>query len=175
MLHALGGTYETPKCVQGRYYYHPYRNHYDAGGEDVLLWDDLVKKGYAVKGVSQYMVTPLGLDVLELLTGVKIYSDDYNGADAKRSVLRYLMEQTVSCGGFLLPQTIGGVARALHLSQNVARDAMRLLSESGWIERRNGAGYSAGGWSLTSFAMCSEEYGKAVSRYEACPQVVAGI
>ncbi len=68
MYHAVGLDHNRPK----RGVYRLPRNYYDAGGNDVLVWNNLVAKGLAryVEGV--YMVSETGLKLIEKLILAKI-------------------------------------------------------------------------------------------------------
>lgn len=48
--HCIGLDYKSPYKRNGRYFYRPYRNYYDAGGNDVEIWDVMVGAGYAEAG-----------------------------------------------------------------------------------------------------------------------------
>ena len=51
----------------------PYRNFYDAGERDIPGWDDLVRRGLAVKKSDHlYAVSQDGAEFLSQLTGVRL-------------------------------------------------------------------------------------------------------
>lgn len=53
----------------GKCYYKAYRNHYDAGGEDIPIWEALVDLGYAQKN-RMYHMTDKGFEWFRVQTGV---------------------------------------------------------------------------------------------------------
>lgn len=136
MLHAIGADHKRVRMYQGRMIYHAYRNYYDAGGADVAAWDDLVSKGYAQR-LTCYGVTPLGLDLLELLTGRSTIYDDFdNYADCRLAVLTQFLSADVYCGyGCWMPTSAATVAKALHIPLALVREACRNLASEGYIEK----------------------------------------
>lgn len=136
MLHAIGADHKKPRNYMGRQIYHAYRNYYDAGGKDVDEWSDLVKKRYAEKHTF-FHVTPLGLDLLELLTGRSTIYDDYdNYADCRTIVLTQFLGADVYCGyGCWFPTSARTVSKALHIPYDLTREACRNLVEEGYLVR----------------------------------------
>ena len=80
--HCIGLDYKKPYKRHGRYFYRPYRYYYDAGGNDVEIWDAMVSAGYAVAGKRDryggriYWLTRDGLDWLGQKLGIKIYDEE---------------------------------------------------------------------------------------------------
>ena len=80
--HCIGLDYKKPYKRHGRYFYRPYRNYYDAGGEDVGLWDMMVEAGYAKAGKKDryggrmYWLTREGLDWLGEKLGIQIWNEE---------------------------------------------------------------------------------------------------
>lgn len=48
--HCIGLDHKKPYKRHGRHFYRPYRNYYDAGGNDVEVWGTMVAAGYAEEG-----------------------------------------------------------------------------------------------------------------------------
>lgn len=77
--HCIGLGYKKPYKRNGRYFYRPYRNYYDAGGNDVEIWDVMVGTGYAEAGKEDryggrmYWLTREGLAWLGNILGIYIY------------------------------------------------------------------------------------------------------
>lgn len=53
----------------GKLYYKAYRNHYDPGGDDVPIWEALLKFGYAYKN-KMYHVSEEGFEWYRKQSGV---------------------------------------------------------------------------------------------------------
>jgi len=134
MLHAIGADHRKARNYKGRLFYQAYRNYYDAGGNDVEQWDDLVSKGLADKN-GCYCVSPHGLTVLEHMTGRSVIYDDYaNYADCRNAVLTEFLKDSVYCGhGCWLPTPATTIAKRLHIPLALAREACRNLADEGYI------------------------------------------
>lgn len=80
--HCIGLDHKKPYKRHGRYFYRPYRNHYDAGGKDVEIWDMMVSAGYAEAGRKDryggrmYWLTRAGLDWLGEKLGIHIWDEE---------------------------------------------------------------------------------------------------
>lgn len=73
--HCIGlNSYGKPYKRHGKLWYKPYRNHYDAGGDDIGIWDALVEIGHAYKN-SMYHLTPEGFRWLGRILNMKIYEE----------------------------------------------------------------------------------------------------
>ena len=58
-IHCIGLDYAKPYTRHGKKFYEPYRNHYDAGGKDIEIWDALTTIGHAYKN-QMYHLTDEG-------------------------------------------------------------------------------------------------------------------
>lgn len=67
----LAGNYSKVYLRHERKFYKAYRNHYDAGGNDIAIWDALVKIGYAYKNMM-YHLTPAGFRWLSRVLDITI-------------------------------------------------------------------------------------------------------
>ena len=137
MQHALGMDHRNTYKRAGREWYRPYRNYYDAGGNDPE-WEDLVKKGIAEKrdgrnGGTWYWVSKTGLEVLSALLNIYIFSDNSDcAADAKNDIIEILIEHACYSGyGCWLPLGAENIAVRARLPKPVAREALRILCEDG--------------------------------------------
>lgn len=146
MLHAIGADNKKPRMYLGRQIYHAYRNYYDAGGEDIEAWKDLVSKRYAEKHTF-YHVTPQGLDILELLTGRSTIYDAYeNYGDCRTIVLTQFLGADVYCGyGCWLPTSARTVSEALHIPYALVRETCRRLVEEGYLIKGHDGGMDEDG------------------------------
>lgn len=142
MLHALG--YDQARHGEriyfraGQKYFRPYRNYYDAGGNDVIAWNDLVDKGIAEKsGSGYYHVTNKGLDCLSALIRTYIYSDNSDCvADAKNDVIDILIADACYCGyGCWIPTATKDIARRARLPLQLTKETLKYLSEKGYVAR----------------------------------------
>lgn len=159
MLHALGADNKTYKTYRGQRYYHAYRNFYDAGGDDIAEWEDLVEKGYAKKN-SFYHVTVEGIRILEYLTQCRIWGAYSCVADCKNDVLVSIMEDDVYCGhGSRLPTSSSDLSWRLAIPRKLVLETLRKLSEDGLVAKGyygeaddEGFVHCMHGWYLTNFA-----------------------
>ena len=80
--HCIGLDNKKPYKRHGRYFYKPYRNYYDAGGENVVVWTRLWEQGYAAKGKKDryggcvFWLTRKGLDWLGEKLGIHIHDEE---------------------------------------------------------------------------------------------------
>lgn len=135
MLHALGADYRPYRTHGKSRYYHAYRNHYDAGGEDIELWEDLVAKGYAVKRTF-YHVSVKGIHVLEYLTQCRIWDAYKNAADCRYAVLTEMMKADVYCGfGCWLPTSSQELSDRLAIRRRLILETLKELAEDGLVRK----------------------------------------
>jgi hypothetical protein len=79
--HAVGLDYKKPYKRNGKLFYRPYRNYYDAGIEDCEIWDLMVDVGYAKRsrkdryGGRMYWLTSKGLAWLGEKLKIEIYDE----------------------------------------------------------------------------------------------------
>lgn len=59
----------------GKCFYKAYRNHYDAGDEDIPIWEALKELGYAYKN-KMYHMSPKGIEWYKLQTGIIVKFED---------------------------------------------------------------------------------------------------
>lgn len=72
MKHAVGFDMGKVRGTKHRKM-EPYRNFYDAGERDIPGWDDLVRRGLAIKRSSgYYSVSKDGAEFIRLVTGVEL-------------------------------------------------------------------------------------------------------
>jgi len=138
MLHALGLDYESPKKRNGKYFCYPYRNHYDAGGNDNDVWGFLKEKGLADTGSSgMYYVTNAGLGVLSRITGIQIWSPHARyEADVYFAVRRAFIDADVYVGyGCWLPMSMPQIAEVTRIPHHKVRKAIHKLVEEGYLKR----------------------------------------
>lgn len=135
MLHALGADHRPFRTYRGQKSYHAFRNYYDAGGDDVAAWDDLVEKGYAGKR-RVYFVTVRGIRVLEYLTHCRIWDDYENTADCRYPVLEELMKDAVSCGyGCWLPTSSRELSLRLAIPRQLILETLKELAVDGLVKK----------------------------------------
>lgn len=159
MLHALGADNKAYRTYEKSKYYHAYRNYYDAGGEDVSEWNDLVKKGYAEKH-SFYHVTVNGIRVLEFLTQCRIWNNYHCVAECRYSVLVEMMKDSVFCGyECWLPTSSQELSLRLAIPKKLILETLRKLSDEGLVIKghygdmdTDGIIYCKHGWFLTEYA-----------------------
>jgi hypothetical protein len=146
MIHAIGADNKSPRAYNGRQIYHAYRNYYDAGGNEVQEWEDLVQKRYATKNTF-FHVSPDGLTLLELLTGRSTIYDNYkNYADCRTVVLTQFLGADVYCGyGCWYPTSAATVAKALHIPVSLVRETCRKLVEEGYLVKGHEGGMDEDG------------------------------
>lgn len=157
MLHALGADNRPYRERLGRKSYHAYRNHFDAGGADIEVWNGLVKKELAWRGSHFYHVTVRGIHLLEVLTLCRIYDARVNVADCKTAVLKQMIEHDVFCGyGCWNPVSARQIACELAIPIDLARKTLRALADDGWVFKDHYGGiddegfpYCIHGWSCT--------------------------
>lgn len=178
MLHAIGADSTKARKYKGKYYYYAYRNGFDAGGNDISKWDELVSIHLAEKN-RVYHVTRLGINVLEVLTNSRIYLVDCV-ADAKSKVLSYLIANDCYCGyGCWIPVPIKAIANNLHATERVVRETLRVLADDGLVVKTyygecddEGFPHCWHGWGLTDKARQLDEYKQAWE--EECRKVERG-
>ena len=142
MEHCVGLDYKKArKNRNGEYYYKPYRNYYDAGGNDIEIWEDLKKLGMANKG-STYHLTSKGLDALSQITGIIIYSANADClADAKREVLRAFIDQDVAiCYGCWFPTSTKHISSLTRIPLQMVRRCVKKLVEEGLLVKGHEGG-----------------------------------
>lgn len=144
MEHCIGLDYKRPYMRNGKYFYDPYRNNYDAGPGDEAMWDALVEKQLARKELT-YHLTIEGILLLRWQTGIYIY----NPSERKqllREVKAYFIYRGVDCGyGCWYPVTKREVKEACHLTMQKADWAIKKLLEEGWITPCKDAGKTSEG------------------------------
>lgn len=132
MLHALGADNRPYRAYKGRKYYHSYRNYYDAGGDDMDVWKDLVNKGYADHKGHFFHVSVRGIRVLEYLTRCRIWDDYQNVADCWYAVMVELMKDAVFCGyGCWLPSSSNDLSIRLAIPQKLVLETLHHLEKIG--------------------------------------------
>ena len=167
MLHAIGADSTKARKYRDKYYYHAYRNGYDAGGDDVQEWEKLVKLGIASKN-RVYHVTISGINLLEVLTNSVIYLCDCVG-DAKSKVLTTLIQDACYCGyGCWNPTPIKNIARRIHAPEKVVRECLAILESEELVKKTYNGGcddegypYCYHGWVLAKKAYELDEYKQA--------------
>lgn len=165
MLHAIGADSKKAREYLGHLTYHAYRNYYDAGGHDKVLWDDLVGKGYADKRTF-YHVTTNGLRLLEEMTDSTIYDNYQCVGDCKTRMLESFMKYDVACcHGSWFPVSAKQVAYNLKMPLQLARDTAKHLEENGYIVKsyyggmdEEGYPYCIHGYYLTDKARQMERW-----------------
>ena len=131
MLHAIGADHKEFRTYNKKRYYHAYRNHYDAGGNDIKQWDDLVAKGYAELH-RMYNVSVKGIHLLEYLTQCRIWGDYQNTADCRYDVMVALMQDDVYCGyGCWMPSSSKDLSLRLAIPRKLVLDTLNELAEEG--------------------------------------------
>lgn len=166
MLHALGADSKPYRKYLDRKYYHAYRNYYDAGGEDVELWNDLESKGLA-DHERFYHVTVKGIRLLEFLTQCRIYDNYQNVADARTNVLKAMIRRDVFCGyGCWFPTPAWAISLDVAIPEKLALDTLKQLCEEGYVYKghygemdEDGYVHCSHGWYCTSKCKDLEIYG----------------
>lgn len=146
MIHAIGLDYAKAKTYKGKKYYYPYRNYYDAGGDDVFCWEELCARGLAErKGV--YKLTLQGLEALSKVTGIIIYNPMARyGADAMKEVFRfYCKKDNEVCYGCWFPVSAVSAAAQLRMPLSKVRKAIKDLVGIGYLIRSHSGGQYDGG------------------------------
>ena len=84
MVHCIGLDQKNPYKRHGKLFYKPYRNYFATGPncDNVDIWLDLEKRGYAYHGFGNYRWTyslnDWGIDALRMHLGITIYRElDY--------------------------------------------------------------------------------------------------
>lgn len=132
MLHALGADNKEYRIYKGNKIYHSYRNYYDAGGDDIEVWNDIVTKRYADHKGHFYHVTVRGIRVLEYLTRCRIWDDYQNVADCWYAVMVELMKDNVFCGyGCWLPSSSNDLSLRLAIPQKLVLETLHHLEKIG--------------------------------------------
>ena len=178
MLHAIGADSRKARRYKQKYFYHAYRNGFDADGDDVAEWDELVKMHLAIKKRT-YHVTLAGINVLEVLTNSTIYLVDCVG-DAKPKVLTYLIKNACYCGyGCWIPVPIWVIADRVHAPKRVVRETLQELVNDGLVVKTyygecddEGFPHCWHGWGLTDKARELDEYKQAWE--EECRKIERG-
>lgn len=168
MQHALGLDYKKPYKRNDQYFYKPYRNSYDAVGEDATEWDNLVEKGFATKG-RVYHVSLSGITILSDALQTYIYSDNATCiADAKGAVIDILIADACYCGyGCWIPTAAKDIARRARLPLSLTLDTLHFLQSNGDVAKTyygecddEGYPFCYHGWVLTKQAKESTYKGK---------------
>ena len=171
MLHAIGWDNASQYTRNGTRYFKPYRNYYDAGGNDVADWDYLVQNKLAEKGTS-YHVTALGLVVLSDIMETYIYSDNARCvADAKEVVVDILIADACVCGyGCWIPSGAEHIAKLGRLPKTLTLKTLHYLADKGIVAKTyygdiddDGYPHCYHGWILTAKGreVYKERYDKA--------------
>ncbi len=144
MEHCVGLGNKAKKSGKG--YYQPYRNYYDAGGNDIEVWESLKKLGLADKGRT-YHLTKMGLDALSQITGIVIYSENaYCLADAKSEVLKAFIDQDVAiCYGCWYPTSAKYISEITRIPLPMVRRCVNKLLEEGLLVKGHEGGIDDGG------------------------------
>lgn len=167
MLHAIGADSSPAKKYRDKYFYYAYRNGFDADGDDITEWDELVKIRIAEKD-RVYHVTKFGIGVLELLTNSKIYLANCVG-DAKPKVFRLLAFDEASCGyGNWIPTPAKSIATREKIPKNIVLECLHILASEGLITKTSygevddeGIPHCWHGWCLTNKGKETDVYKKA--------------
>ena len=145
MKHCIGLDYKKPYMRAGKYFYKPFRNHYDAGPKDEPMWEALVEKRLAWIG-AMYHLSIEGIYLLRWQTGIYIYNPSV-GERLLREVKDYFIDRGVDCSyGCWYPITKVEVMRGLLLTREKVNLAIQKLLEEGWIEHDEYAGRTDDGF-----------------------------
>lgn len=77
--HCIGLDQKKPYIRHGKKFYKPYRNYYEAGGQDIIIWLSLCELGYVKKYRNEthtFYLTRRGLDWLGKELGIYIYNEE---------------------------------------------------------------------------------------------------
>lgn len=80
--HAIGLDHKNPYTRNGKRFYRPYRNYYDASPKDCDHWETMCGAGFAKRGHEDryggrmYRLSRDGLDWLGKELNIKIYDED---------------------------------------------------------------------------------------------------
>ena len=133
LLKAIGAD-KTP-CWSykstGKKVYHAIKN--SASAEKREEWEDMAKKGYAIKSQDgTYFVSLAGLELLEALTGAKIiaFYDDH-----EQAILKFLSLCETSDALKRVQTSITTIYSFLHLNRGAVASALRRLEKKGYARK----------------------------------------
>lgn len=165
MEHCIGFNEKGAYYRSGRFYFKPYRNHFNPGGTDKEIWAGLKEKGLADcrlydNGEYNYWVNSSGLAILSAIEHCHIYSDAASGnrIDASRDVIKALLDDAVYCGyGCWLPSGADDIAKRARLPKRLTIETLRYLrDEKGYAKHvyeggidDEGFPHCTHGWILT--------------------------
>lgn len=131
MMHAIG--YHPDDVRRGKYLY--YRNYYGtAPGQNRHEWVHLADKGYARRDgdIGIFSLTNKGLDFLEGVLGIKIYSKYVS----KHEVLNVFISAALDNNNYESMANVVYVAKVLRISRYTAKKLIDSLREEGLLELR---------------------------------------